>query len=298
MLSIARQTLYLNAETAIELVNRELGQQVRISPELELDRQTRGADGSPFITDSSFYSLFTAAQYNCLDVTDYEGANIIADLCNPLAPELAGRFDFIINGSCLDNIFDPAMALRNLTRLLKPGGRIIHMERASRAHNVYVAFALSWFHDYYAINDFDDCQVYLAQWDNLLEGRWDIYRYSPVSEDDQVISYFGEDRYYFPHRHAHAIVIAEKGLASTSDKSPIQFGYRPGLTAEELGGRGLLATGQPAIVPLNPYFRAALRFFQSSRPSIVTEADKVPLPDHLFHYDPRIPYCGSIQPLT
>jgi len=299
ILSIARQTVYLSAETAIDLVERELGRPPRSAPsEVETDQQTRGAQGRRLITDRGFYSLFTGAGYNCLDVTAYEGANIIADLCSPLSPELEGRFDFIVNGSCLDNIFDPAMALRNLTRLLKPGGRIIHMERASRAHNVYVAFALSWFHDYYAVNNFEDCQVYLAQWDNLLEGRWDIYHYSPVIDDGREFSYFGEDRYYFPHRHAHAIVIAEKGVASTSEKSPIQFGYRPGLTAEELNGPGQRVPRLAPIDPLDPYFRSALRFFRSSRAPIVTEADKIQLPDHLFHYDPRIPLSGSIQPLT
>jgi hypothetical protein len=119
-----------------------------------------------------------------------------------------------------------------------------------------------------------------------------------VADNGHEISYFGEDRYYFPHRHAHVIVVAEKGAESTSEKTPIQFGYRPGLTAEELDGRGLLASHLVPTDSLDPYFRSALRFFRSPRPPIVAEAEKVRLPDYLFLYDPRVIYCGSILPLA
>src|SRR6266705_1732482 len=295
ILSIARQTVYLDAQQAGGLVEGELGHPpLRWPQALELDRHTRGAHSRRLVTDRGFYSLFSDATYGCLDVTAYEGADIVADLCRPLPADLENRFDFVVNGSCLDNIFDPAMALRNMTRLMKPGGRIIHVERASRAHNVYVAFALSWFHDYYAINDFADCQVYLAQWDNLLDGRWDIYRYCPVIEQDGRISYFGEDRFYFPYRDGLAVVIAEKGERSTWEKSPVQFEYRAGLRFEPVDGVPQLA---PQALPEDendPYFRSALRFFRSKRAPIVSAADKVRLPDHLFRYDPRVPYCGSI----
>jgi SAM-dependent methyltransferase len=299
ILSIARQTVYLTAEQASELVEYELGQRPAHQPStLEFDRQTRGSHGRQLITDRAFYSLFSDAMYSCVDVTAYEGADIIADLCSPLPSDLENRFDFIVNGSCLDNIFDPAMALRNMTRLLKPGGRIIHMERASRMHKVYVAFALSWFHDYYAINEFADCQVYLAQWDDLLAGRWDLYRYSPILEQHGHLTYFGEDCFYFPYRDGHAIVIAEKAERSSWEKSPVQFEYRTGLRFEQINGVSHLA---PQALPEDendPYFRSALRFFHSNRAPIVSEIDKVRLADHLVPDDPRIPYCGSIQPLA
>jgi SAM-dependent methyltransferase len=299
ILSIARQTVYLGPDQAAHLVEQELAMPPRCKPgEIELDRRTRGAQGRHLITDRACYSLFTDADYSCLDISDYEGANIVADLCGALPSEYEGQFDFIIDGSCLDNIFDPAMALRNLSRLLRPGGRIIHLERASRSPNVYVAFSLSWFHDYYAVNDFDDCQVYLVQWDDLIDGRWDLYHYLPVTEDTQEISYFGEDRYYFPHRAAHSVVIAEKGAASSWEKSPIQFGYRPWLEPGEIDGRGQVVQRSAPVDGLDPYFRSALRFSRSARPPIVGEAETVDLPHHLFHYDSRIPYCGSIHPLS
>ena len=296
ILSIARQTLYMNAEGALDLVHRELGFRPKVHPEgLDRDLLTRGAREKELITDRAFYSLFSEARYHCLDVSAYEGADIVANLCSPLPRELQGRFDFIINGSCLDNIFDPAMALRNMSRLLKPGGRILHFERASRRHHVYVAFALSWFHDYYAINDFADCQAYLVQWDsNLLESRWDIYRYAPVIEQDGRLTYFGQEGYYYPHRDAHALVIAEKGEHSTWDRSPVQFEYRPNVGPIDPDGEL-----PPQMLPKDagdPYFASSVRFFRTARSCIVDPSEKVVLPDQHFHYAPRVQYCGSLQP--
>jgi SAM-dependent methyltransferase len=297
ILSIGKQTVYLNGAQSFKLVRDELGERPLLPPgALELDQRTRGSRGEGFITDQAFYSLFSQAAYECLDVTPYEGATIIADLCGGVPEILHGRFDFIVNGSCLDNIFDPAMALRNMTRLLKSGGRIIHFERASRTHHVYVAFALSWFHDYYAINNFDDCQVYLAQWSKLLDGSWDIYRYAPILESGGRLEYFGQDRYYHPYRDGHAVVIAEKAESSTWERSPIQFGYRKVRESENPGGEKDVAPQSVSEHADNPYVRAALRFHNTRRPPIVSAAEKRVLEDRFFHYDPRIAYCGSLQP--
>jgi SAM-dependent methyltransferase len=292
LLSIGRQTVYLTAEEAAALVEEELGISPRVSPSaIALDTSTRGAAGQPLISDVGFYSLFSDAAYRCLDVSAYEGADIVCNLCGNIPAELAESFDFIVNGSCLDNIFDPAAALRNLSRLLRPGGRIIHLERTSRRHFVYVAFALSWFHDYYALNDFEDCQVYLAQWDGeLIFARWDLFHYQPVRELDGVLIYFGEDTSYFPWRDSLAFVIAERGPVSTSDKSPVQFEYRENVKLE--GGR-LLPQQWPADAA-DPYLAAAVRFHRSPRPSLLRPDERIELSAHLSNYAAEIVYRGSI----
>src|SRR5262249_41628644 len=152
-------------------------------------------------------------------------------------------------------------------RMLKPGGRIIHVDRASRRHNVYVAFALSWFHDFYAVNDFADCQVYLAQWDGEQpQARWDFYHYEPAQMRDGQLTYFGQDCWYHPWREAHAVVIAEKGMRSSSDRSPVQFEYRPNIRFVDVGGKREIA---PQTVPedaSDPYLASAARFRRSGRP--------------------------------
>jgi SAM-dependent methyltransferase len=267
---------------------------------LEIDRDTRGSMGHDFITDRAFYSLFSDALYRCLDISDHEGADVVIDLCGRLPPEMEASVDFIIDGSCLDNIFDPAAAMRNLTRMLKPGGRIVQVNRASRRHNVYVAFALSWFHDYYAINCFMDCQVYLAQWDgNPNEARWDFYHYEPVRSQHDRITYFGQDCWYYPWRDAHAILIAEKSQTSTWDKSPVQFEYRPTARFEETDNGWEIA---PQTLSEgwrdDPYLGSAIRFHNSSRPRLLKEDERTEIPSEFLDYCPLVVYCGSIFPVN
>jgi 2-polyprenyl-3-methyl-5-hydroxy-6-metoxy-1,4-benzoquinol methylase len=60
-----------------------------------------------------------------VDVSPYEGAEVIHDLNQPLPDRLRGTADFIVDGSVLDNVFDPATGLRNLTEMLRPGGRLL-----------------------------------------------------------------------------------------------------------------------------------------------------------------------------
>ena len=299
LLSIGRQTVYLTPEEAVALVRCELGIEPCSHPaSLEIDTQTRGASGQALITDRAFYSLFSDAQLHCLDVSGYEGADIVVDLCSPIPAHLEDQFDFILDGSCLDNIFDPAAAIRNLARLSRPGGRILHADRASRRHNVYVAFALSWFHDYYAVNAFADCQVYLAQWDgNPLEARWDFYRYEPVREQDGRITYFGQDRWYYPWREAHAVVIAEKGAGSTWSRSPVQFEYRPSTRFVDIDGRREIAHQTFPADAGDVYVAAGVRFHHSPRPPLLRPDEKMDLPPNLLHYSLETVYRGSLLPI-
>jgi SAM-dependent methyltransferase len=298
LLSIGRQTVFLTPAQAIALVQSELGVRLDVdAANLEIDTSTRGARHRGFISDRAFYSLFCAATYHCLDQSAYESADIVFNLCSAQAPpELENHFDFIIEGSTLDNVFDPAAALRNLARFARVGGRLFHLDRASRRHNVYVGFSLSWFYDYYSVNAFEDCQVYLAQWDDdQFTSRWDVYHFRPLREQDGIVRYFGQDTWYQPWRHAHAVVIAEKGIASTWDKNPVQFEYRPDIMNAFVDENFVPLPRNAAAMDDDPYAKAALRFSRSRRPPLVRPHEKADLPAELVHYAPEIVYCGSID---
>jgi hypothetical protein len=82
----------------------------------------------------------------------------------------------------LDNIFDPAQALRNITELLALNGRVIHIEMASNLAYEYLIFSTDWFLDFYVVNDFADCRVYVCTFksvEELLYGPWEVYAYLP-----------------------------------------------------------------------------------------------------------------------
>ena len=300
LLTIGRQTVFLTPSQAISLVQTELGTQIDVDPsDLEIDVSTRASRGRGYISDRAFFSLFSDLEYHCLDVSDYEDANIVFNICNPDLPaELENNFDFIFDGSTLDNVFDPAAALRNLARMTTSPGRLIHLNHVSRRHTEYVAFALSWFHDYYSINEFDDCQVYLAQWDeDQFKSRWDLYHYNPLREQDGVVKLFGQDSYYYPWRRAHAVVIADKGNHSTWTHCPVQYQYRQNIPNAYIQGKFETLPQDLTENSNDPYVRAALRFSRSLRPPLARPEEKAALPEQYLHYAPQIVYCGSLLPI-
>lgn len=298
-LVIGRQTVQLTPAQALSLVEIELGIKPSVcADDLEIDTSTRASSGQRYITDRAFLALFSGAQYHCLDQSGYEGADIVFDLCNPDLPaECQGRFDFIYDGSSLDNVFDPAAAIRNLARATRAGGRIMHLNRTARMHSDYLAFSLAWFHDFYSVNNFQDCQVYLAQREvDEPQPRWDFYRYEPVLERDGVVSFFGQDQYFFPWRHGHCLAIAEKGAGSTWNIIPMQYQYRGAVPHATIAASYETLAQDVHKYATDPYVMAAVRFNRSARPCLLNASEKADLPPDRLHYAPRISYCGSIDP--
>jgi SAM-dependent methyltransferase len=271
LLSIGRQTVYLTLPQALSLVERECGR-VRQDYKFEIDSQTRGAQGQDFITDRCFYSMFSDVAYSSLDVSAYEGADLVWDLCQPIPDTLEGRYDLIFNGSCMDNLFDPATAIMNMSRLLKPTGRVVLTEYTTRIHHAYLAYSFAWFHDYYAINEFVDCKVYAGLAEDHGEHGWNVYLYSPIVMQDGKPEFMDQDQWYDPRWTSFAIVIAEKGHGSTWNRKPVQFGYR----------------SNDDDFQNQIYFRSATRFNNSSRPVLAFGGD-IP-PQH-----PQYRPCGWLD---
>lgn len=223
MLSLGRQTILFGEEVLVRLLQgRAVSHRLNV---VQIDQVTIEARQSPemkFITDESFFGSFSDAQYDVLDVSDYENATIIHDLCKPLPAELIGRFDFIFNGSVLDNIFDPAAALRNISLMLKPNGRVVHIEMASNLAFEYLIYSPDWFLDYYVANGFSDCKIYVCTFrdvDELKYGPWRVFSYSPRAGAGCTLREVVTD-------HAVLVVVAEKNAGSTWNQSPIQWCYR------------------------------------------------------------------------
>ena len=60
-----------------------------------------------------------------MDFSDYEGANVLHDLSKPIPEALEGQFDLIFDGGTLEHVFNIPVALENVFKMLKPGGRFI-----------------------------------------------------------------------------------------------------------------------------------------------------------------------------
>ena len=233
----------------------------------EVDQATVGVSrAKPYITQESFFGAFTDAKVLSLDVSDYEQADIVCDLQGAIDKKHHGIADFIYNGSCLDNIFDPAAAMRNMSRLLKPDGRVYHFEQGNSHPTAYLKYSADWFMDFYALNEFNDCKVYIADKPNSLgvplvnpkeipprRSEFDIvvYSYNPYVENAGGPGYDCSSVEAFSRYEIHCI--AEKSKVSTDDRTPIQKHYRVDEWHKKLC--------QASVA----------RFFQSKRPAFSSE---------------------------
>jgi hypothetical protein len=184
-----------------------------------------------------------------------EGAAI--DLSQPIGADLEGCADLLVDDSTLGEIFDPTTGLRNVVRLLKPGGRCLLVNRGNAsAHDdasPYTMFNPLWFYDYFAVNDFEACEVYVqvhvGQAFLPAVASAQGPHASPVDRPgrQECLPHVGGETVCYQLAHDHAqrkwnagfitalpsrwpvsvYVFAEKGRSSTWERTPMQHVYRP-----------------------------------------------------------------------
>jgi hypothetical protein len=217
---LGRQTVYLTVEGAGKLI-RACGIEPR-NASVELDVETRGAAArqGELVSDRMFFAMLGVTNVIAIDHTDYEGAEVIIDLNVPL-PELhKDSVDFLFGGSVLDNIFDPATYMVNVSKLLRPGGRVFDQNVISQVHHPYLLVTPAWLLDYYVVNRFKNLQMYIVE--NAAGGLFD-HIYGVLTASNEIVSDFGPPR---GSLSLGVIVIAEKGSDSTADIIPVQDQYR------------------------------------------------------------------------
>lgn len=234
ILLIGRQTVWLTLDQAYNLLKQE-GIEPRRGHLIEYNHSTMGAKGN-WITDRSFFSLFSSGRVIALDVNDFEGAEIVHDLNSELPERFFGIADFIYNGSCLDNLFDPAMAMRSTSKMLRPLGRILDAEHSTAVANAFICYSPEWFFDFFAINNYADCQVFICKFGpnsvtggGAISDSWQVHWWRPFRQTGPTsfvanTSYPGENVVVW--ERLLIMCCAEKGTASTDHKTPIQACYR------------------------------------------------------------------------
>jgi hypothetical protein len=253
VLLLGRQTMFFSPEDALKMMRVHRVDLPTISPdEIEIDRQTLRSGEGPFILDEAFFRLLGVPKIRALDHSDYEGADIIHDLNHPLPDHLEGIADFILDGSTLDNLFNPAQGLMNIARMLKPGGRLIGVNMGSSHRTAYSVFTPYWFLDYFAINDFVDCRIYPTLHSM---GGLQVLSLDPLARIGQTLP---------TNLETGTLIFAEKGAHSTWDRTPDQRHYASDEThaAYQAAGRRfkessrphLLRSARKRFVPLLPFW--------------------------------------------
>jgi len=227
-LSLGKQTITIGRAECEELLRKYAVDEDTIRDLYagnDLDTTTRHGRGH--IYDHQLIEAVTDCQYSCLDVSEYEGADIIHDMNTPVSGSLVEQYDFIFNGSCLDNVFDPVTFLVNTSKMLKPGGRIIHNENSGSHPGAYLMLSSEWFFSYYSINNFTDCKVYALHANQPGKDRFtyggDLFQWKPFYTPSA--NYSHSKAFESIKGMLHSIVIAEKGIDSTANIYPIQSQY-------------------------------------------------------------------------
>lgn len=255
-LLLGRQTVHFTADEVVALLGR-FGLPLDRLDAVRLDTSTDNGRRHGFISDLSFFRLFTDATVTTMDVTRYEGCDIVHDVNHPVPAELEGRFDFIFDGGTFDNVFDPSMAIRNTARMLKPGGRIIHHAAAGSYPNAYVSLSPDWFLDFYVLNRFRDAKAYIAvnvshppSGEQSLADEFDLYAWWPLRKvSDQAPSAYANPigSHLYISRIHELVLVAEKAFDAAWDRMPVQLCYRFDLDRERYadGYRRLLSAQRP-----------------------------------------------------
>jgi SAM-dependent methyltransferase len=255
VVQIGRQTVELQVPEMIRMF-MSYGVSLSIFRDgvVEIDRSTVQArqTGTRFVSDCTFFSALGAAEVHAVDHSDFEGADIIHDMNQPIPASLEGIADLVLDGSTLDNVHDPAIALMNYNRMLRPGGRIVSINAGKPdIQGAYSGMPPEWFLDYYAANDYADCQVY-AQF-NFPVTKWQIPS-EPQALTAVDYSWALEHGRAPDLQHegwAFTAVVAEKGTASSWDRVPTRAGFRNEREQAQ-------------------WLAAVARFSKSERPSFLT----------------------------
>ncbi|MDC5255888.1 class I SAM-dependent methyltransferase [Acinetobacter baumannii] len=132
ILLLGRQKVFCS-KSLLNLVLEIDGAKIHIPSLTEVDTNCpiSGPD-SKHISDK--FALMTIANFDniqVLDISNYQGADIIHDLNLEVPTELHSKFDLIIDGGTLEHIYNIPVALKNISMMLKHGGRVIHMSPVS-----------------------------------------------------------------------------------------------------------------------------------------------------------------------
>jgi SAM-dependent methyltransferase len=236
VLAIGRQAIELTPGKTMDLL--KLYGIAPLAESFEFDKINKHHSSTDeWINDHSLFRSFSDCRLFSADLSAYEGADFVFNVCEEVPDDLVGRFDFVIDGGSLDNVFDPARMLRNMSKMLKPGGRAFTFAWSNSYASAYLKITPDWIMDYYAANEFADCKVYVAKHPSIQKGEkvLAIWHFDPAMKNLRDVGAVRALKVLArPDRPAHiedegrlqTFCIAEKSDNSTNDRVPVQWQYR------------------------------------------------------------------------
>ncbi|MFL6375828.1 MAG: hypothetical protein ACJ73D_14260 [Pyrinomonadaceae bacterium] len=119
------------AETAMIGRQSVLASAEEVARSCELFGHQISADKArELIDDSDGYAesllrFLGATVVTSFDASDYEGASVVHDLNEPIGDEWKGRFSAVLDGGCLEHVFNYPTALKSCMEMVRLGGHYL-----------------------------------------------------------------------------------------------------------------------------------------------------------------------------
>lgn len=149
-----------------------IGRQGMLLSKSRLARLTKSKPGEYFgsYCEPLLMGYFGASSVQSFDNSDYERATFITDMNKPLMIE--ARFDTVIDGGCIEHIYNVVQALKNVSQMCSEGGQILHILPANNfcGHGFWQFSPEVFFSLYSETHGYSETQVFLA--DLAVERFW------------------------------------------------------------------------------------------------------------------------------
>jgi len=221
LLTLGRQDVYFSYKTLYKMAQKY---KIKLSNSSKIEISSNSYFAAHnYITDEYLFKTLGFSEFKSMDYSDYQSAHIIFDLNNYELPKaLLGVFDVIIDGGTMEHIFHIPNVLNNIYRMLRVGGRIIHISPSSNYvdHGFY-SFSPTLFYDFYQTNKFkiETLQICHIPYRYSVD-PWQFFDYSPGCLDNVSVGGLNKNGMY------GTVCIATKMPDSSGDRIPQQGTYK------------------------------------------------------------------------
>jgi hypothetical protein len=123
---------------------------------------------------------FSAERIHALDVSPFEGSDIIHDLNEPVDPDLQGAFDFIIDSGTIEHVFSTKETLFNLATMCAVGGCVVLYTPSDSINHGFINVNAELYRDFFTANGFQELFLkYVAVPTNPWAARRHYLMYPP-----------------------------------------------------------------------------------------------------------------------
>jgi hypothetical protein len=192
--------------------------------------------------DGYFFRRLGFSTVHSLDISEYEGADVLHDLNTPLSlnSNHVGKYDLIFDGGTTEHVFHVPNLLQNVFKMLAVNGRVIHAVPVDLFNHGFYNFSSCLLEDFYEANNFEINNLWITR---MPHNSFNTYC-TPANRDSQFIRSLCDSTF---NNATHLLFfVATKLSTSTGDKIPVQ-GYYDSVFKQKdnVDNNGLVAGNTP-----------------------------------------------------